>query len=343
MLRPAIRPVGGGPLMLAEETGPMNPNPNTADGGPEGPERFLYTTLGLVGRAELGMILPHEHIFVDLRTPDTPGYAEADAAAVVALMAPKIEEIKARGITALVECSTTGVGRRADIDLAVSRATEFPVVVPTGSYREPWIVPAVRAADDAGLEAFMVRELTERFDEADYRAGWIKLSAGDDGITPLEERILRAAARASARTGAVIGSHTMRGRVAMEQIDIIEAEGGSADRFIWIHTQKETDLGFHDAAVSRGAWIEYDHVSREPDEAVKALILRALEAGHARSLLLSHDVGWFDPAKPGGGVPRSYTHLCDVMLPLLRAAGVDEGTLRTLTEDNPFRAYARPG
>lgn len=324
----------------------MTPNPAGPTGRQDGPQpeagRVLYTTLGLIGRADLGMILPHEHIFVDLRTPDQPGYAEADEAEVVAVMAPKIEEIKARGITALVECSTTGVGRRADLDLAVSRATGFPVVVPTGSYREPWIVPAVRDADDAALEAWMVRELTERFDEADYRAGWIKLSAGDDGISPLEARILRAAARASVRTGAVIGSHTMRGRVAMEQLDIIEAEGGSASRFIWIHTQKETDLGFHDAAVARGAWIEYDHVSREPDAEVRALILRALEAGHAHNLLLSHDVGWFDPAKPRGGTPRSYTHLSDVMLPLLRAAGVDDGTLATLTEDNPFRAYARP-
>lgn len=305
-------------------------------------ERFLYTTTGLLRRSDLGMILPHEHIFVDFRTPDQPGYGEADPADVVAAISHRFEEIKARGITAFVECTPTGVGRRADVDLAVSLATGVPVVVPTGSYREPWVTPFVRTADDATLEAWMVRELTERFDEADFRAGWIKLSAGDDAISPLEERILRAAARAAARTGAVIGSHTMRGRVALQQMDIIEDEGYTANRFIWIHTQKETDLGFHDAAVARGAWIEYDHVSRDPDEEVKALILRALEAGHADNLLISHDVGWYDPAKPGGGNQRPYTHLSDVMMPLLRQAGVDEATLKRLTEDNPFLAYARP-
>jgi len=48
----------------------------------------LFTTLGPLRKDQLGMILPHEHIFVDLRTPDQPGYAEADAADVVALMAP---------------------------------------------------------------------------------------------------------------------------------------------------------------------------------------------------------------------------------------------------------------
>ncbi|MEJ1159100.1 phosphotriesterase family protein [Prosthecomicrobium sp. N25] len=306
-------------------------------------ERFLHTTLGPLARDQVGMMLPHEHIFVDLRTPDQPGYAEAEEAAVVALMSPKIEEIKARGITALVECSTTGVGRRADFDLAVSRATSFPVLVPTGSYREPWIVPFVQESDDAALEAWMHRELTVRLAEADFRAGWIKLSAGDDGITPLEERILRAAARAAVRTGAVIGSHTMRGRVALRQLDILAEEGCPAGRFIWIHTQKEEDLALHDEAASRGAWIEYDHVGRAPDDEVRGLILRALQAGAAGRLLISHDLGWFDPAKPGGGVPRPYTHLSDVMMPLLRASGVDDGTLKALTVDNPFDAFSRPG
>jgi phosphotriesterase-related protein len=304
--------------------------------------RALYTTLGLLSRAAARMILPHEHVFVDLRTPGTPGYAEAEEAEVVALMAPRLAELAPRGIGALVECSTTGVGRRADLDLAVSRAAGIPVVVPTGSYREPWIIDQVRAADDAALEAWMFGELTERLAEADFRAGWIKLSAGDEGLTPLETRILRAAARAAARTGAVIGSHTIRGRVALEQIRILEEEGCSASRFIWIHTQNESDLALHDEAVARGAWIEYDHVSRKPDAEVEALILRALAAGHEDKLLLSHDVGWFDPAKPGGGTPRPYTHLSDVMLPRLRAAGLAPATLQRLTSDNPFDAFSRP-
>lgn len=302
----------------------------------------LHTTLGALTRDRLGMILPHEHVFVDLRTPDQPGYAQADAADVVALMAPEIERIKALGVTALVECSTTGVGRRADLDLAVSRATGFPIVVPTGSYREPWIEDRVRAMSDQALEDWMVRELTQRFDEADFRAGWIKLSAGDDGLTPLETRILRAAARAGARTGAVIGSHTIRGRVVMDQLDIIESEGYRADRFISIHTQEEKDFALNLAVAERGAWIEYDHIGRGDDDAIIALVTRVLEAGFGGQLLLSHDTGWYDPAKPGGGTPTPYTHLNTVLLPRLGDAGVGKATLRQLTEDNPFRAFARP-
>jgi phosphotriesterase-related protein len=307
----------------------------------ETPMKLLHTTLGPKRADELGMILPHEHVFVDLRTPDQPGYAKADPTEVVRVMAPQIEAIKARGVTALVECSTGGVGLRVDIDLAVSRATGLPIVVPTGNYREPWIPDWVRDASEAELEAQMYRDLAEGVGDTGVKAAWIKISAGDDGITPLEAKILRAAARAAQRTGSVIGSHTIKGRVVMDQLDIIEAEGYRADRFISIHTQEEKDFGLNIAVAQRGAWIEYDHVGRAPDAAVSELILRALDADLGSQLLLSHDRGWYDPAIPGGGTPTPYTHLSDVMLPLLRTSNVDEAAIRQLTVTNPFAAFSR--
>lgn len=303
--------------------------------------KFLRTTLGPKSKSELGMILPHEHVFVDLRTPDQPGYADAETEDVVRLMAPEIERIKKLGVTALVECSTGGVGRRADIDLAVSIATDFPIVVPTGNYREPWIPEWVRHASEQELEAWMLRELTEQIDQIGFQAGWIKLSAGDDGMTALETKILRAAARAAAQTDAVIGSHTIRGRVVMDQLDVIEAEGYRADRFISIHTQEEKDFAYNLAVAERGAWIEYDHVGRAGDDEVAELVIRALEAGCGDRLLLSHDRGWYDPALLMGGTPKPYTHLSTVLLPELRRRGVDDGTLMRLTHDNPFEAFAR--
>ncbi|MBY5581410.1 phosphotriesterase [Rhizobium leguminosarum] len=303
--------------------------------------KYLRTTLGPKSKSELGMILPHEHVFVDLRTPDQPGYAEAEIEDVVRLMAPEIERIKKLGVTALVECSTGGVGRRADIDLAVSLATDFPIVVPTGNYREPWIPEWVRHASEKELEAWMLRELTEQIDETGFQAGWIKLSAGDDGMTALETKILRAAARAAAQTDAVIGSHTIRGRVVMDQLDVIEAEGYRADRFISIHTQEEKDFALNVAVAERGAWIEYDHVGRAGDNEVAELVIKALEAGCGDRLLLSHDRGWFDPALPMGGIPKPYTHLSTVLLPELKRRGIDDGTLVRLTHDNPFEAFAR--
>ena len=301
----------------------------------------LITTLGPMTRDQLGMILPHEHVFVDLRTPDQPGYAEADPADVVRLMAPEIERIKALGVTALVECSTGGVGRRADIDRAVSEATAFPIVVPTGNYREPWIPAWVAEASEGALRDWMLAELTDEIEQSGVRAAWIKLSAGDDGITDLEARILRAAAAAARQTNAVIGSHTIKGRVVMDQLDIIEAAGADPSRFISIHTQLEPDRDMHLAVARRGAWIEFDSIGNTEDDWNIDLIHNALDAGFVDQILLSHDRGWYDPAKPGGGEPKPYTHLSEVLIPKLIASGIDEATIVRLTHDNPFRAFAR--
>ena len=220
----------------------------------------IITTLGLKSSSELGMILPHEHIFVDLRTWDTPGYAQAEVEEVIRLMAPEIKKAQKAGVTAIVECSTVGVGRRADIDRAVSEATNLPLVIPTGIYREPWVPDWAHAASEAELADWMLGELQGEIEESGVQAGWIKLSAGDDGLTACETKILRAAATAGRETNAVIGSHTIRGRVVRDQLDIIEAMGYAAERFIWIHTQAEPDFELHLEMARRGAWLEYDAI-----------------------------------------------------------------------------------
>jgi phosphotriesterase-related protein len=303
----------------------------------------LITTLGPKNADELGMILPHEHIFVDLRTWDQPGYAQAEAPDVIALMAPEIAKARALGITAIVECSAVGVGRRADILKEVSETTHFPLVVPTGIYREPWVPDWAHDASEEELQEWMVGELTNEIEDSGVQAGWIKLSAGDDGLTACETKILRAAAAAGMATNAVIGSHTIQGQVVREQLDIIEEVGYTPERFIWIHTQAEPDFDLHLEIAQRGAWIEYDTIGREDqtDEDYLQRILRALDAGLGDHLMLSHDQGWYDPAQPGGGTPRPFTHISEQFLPKLRAAGVDEETVRQMTRTNPFRAFAR--
>jgi phosphotriesterase-related protein len=303
----------------------------------------LITTLGPKRADELGLVLPHEHVFVDLRTPDQPGYAEADATDVVSLMAPEIERARLAGVTAIVEASTVGVGRRADILKAVSEATGFPVVVPTGIYREPWVPAWAHRATEAELHDWMLRELTDGIELTGVRAGWIKLSAGDDGLTAVEAKILRAAGRAAAATNSAIGSHTVKGRVVRDQLDILEATGHTPDRFIWIHTQAEPDPALHLEIARRGAWVEYDAIGS--DDFVDAFFVqrvqRLLDAGLGGRLLLSQDRGQYDPAQPGGGTPRPYTYLSERFVPALRAAGVDDAPIRLLTRTNPFEAFAR--
>ena len=302
----------------------------------------LITTLGPKSADEMGMILPHEHIFADLRTWNQPGYAQAETADVIDLMAPEIAKARDAGLAAIVECTPVGVGRRADILKAVSEATGFPLVVPTGVYREPWIPDWVHAASEEELGEWMTGELRGEIEESGVQAGWMKLSAGDAGLTKSETKVLRAAATAGAATNAVIGSHTVRGRVVRDQLNIIEEAGYTPERFIWIHAHAEPDFDLHLEMARRGAWLEYDHIGGgEPDEICIRRVQRVLDAGLGDQLLLSHDRGWYNPALPGGGIPKAFTYISEEFLPKLQAAGVDEATVRQLTHINPFRAFAR--
>jgi phosphotriesterase-related protein len=257
-------------------------------------------------------------------------------------MKPEIDKIKSQGVMALVECSAVGVGRRADIDRAVSEATNFPIVVPTGIYREQWIPDWAREMDEAQLAEWMLGELRGEIEGSGVQAGWIKVGASDDGLTPTEIKILRAAVRAARAVNAVIGSHTIRGRVARDQLAIVEDAGYTAERFIWIHTQAEPDFELHLEAARRGAWIEYDGIGNPSDDDLYIeRIQRILEAGLGKRLLLSQDRGWYDPAMPGGGTPKPYTYLCESFIPKLRTAGIDDVIIRQLTVVNPYNAFAR--
>ncbi len=302
----------------------------------------LITTLGPRNTGELGLILPHEHIFVDLGPIEEENWRAATAEQVIPVMAPEVEKIKRQGVTALVECTPVGVGRRADIDRAVSEATGLPILVPTGIYRQPWIPGWALDASQDALAEWMLGELTGEIEGSGVQAAWIKVSAGDDDITDAEAKVLRAAAQAGKETNAIIGSHTIRGRVVRDQLDILEGAGYTAERFIWIHTQNEPDFDLHLEMARRGAWLEYDGIGGgQSDERYIERIQRVLDAGFGHKLMLSHDRGWYDPSKPGGGMPKPFTYLVETFLPKLQAAGVDEVTVRQLMETNPFNAYAR--
>jgi phosphotriesterase-related protein len=301
----------------------------------------LITTLGPLDASEVGMILPHEHVFVDLRSRDEPGFGQADPQDVIALMAPELERAREVGVTAIVECSPEGVGRNAAILSAVSEAADYPLVAPTGIYREPWVPPWAHEASEDELYEWMLGELQEEIGDSGVQAAWIKLSAGENGITETESKILRAAARAGAETGAIIGSHTARGRVVRNQLEIVDTAGYTPQRFIWIHAQNDS-FELNVEMAERGAWIEYDAIGGGRADAFWIERIRGmLDAGHGEQVMLSHDRGWYDPAKPGGGTPRPFTYISEQFLPKLEAAGVDRATLEMLTVDNPFRAFAR--
>jgi len=308
--------------------------------------RYIQTVNGRVPVDALGLMLPHEHLFTDLRGPLAPGYAHAVPAEVGRAMAPYLAAAHAAGVTALVECSTAGVGRSVAVLRHLAGLTPIHIVAPTGVYRDAFIPPALRQMSAEELSSEWVRELNEGIDGTDVGAGFIKLSVSDDGPTELEVRNLRAAARASRLTGAAVASHTPSGALAVAQMQILEAAGLNLGRFIWMHAQLTSDASLHRKAARRGAYVEFDGVGApwQVQSAMLGHVLALIDAGYAEKILLSHDAGWYDPSQPdgqpeGSGI-RGYTALVDEFIPALRARGVTDDLIHVMTVTNPARAFA---
>jgi phosphotriesterase-related protein len=306
---------------------------------------ILQTLKGPVSTDSLGLMLPHEHLFVDLRGPIAPNYGEAEPEAVAHLMKPYLDAIEAAGVTAFVDCAPVGVGRNITALKYLADRTPIHIVAPTGVYKQGFIPSEWLDLSAEALADIWIGELTEGIEGTGIKAGFIKVALIDDGPTAIEARNLRAAAIASKTTGAVIGSHTIGGKAARAELDILESAGQDLSRFIWIHAYSEPDMSIHLEAARRGAWIEFDAIGapyQDQDQLVD-YTLQLVEDGYADQILLSHDAGWYEVGSPDG-VPqpngvRGFTALMDKFIPALRARGLSETDIGQLTVINPARAF----
>jgi len=309
---------------------------------------IFRTVLGDVPVSVLGMILPHEHLFTDLRGPDTLGYAQDNPSLVIDTMKPYLVAAEIAGVTALIECSTVGVGRNIEILQRLAEQTRIHIVAPTGIYKETFTPETYLNCTVDDLVQLWIQEITQSIDPTASKAGFIKIAVSDDGPTRLEKRNIRAAARASQATGAAIASHTIGGRAVLEEVALLVEEGLPLDKFIWVHAESESDFNFHRQVADLGVYVEFDFIgqpNQDPLTQVKK-ILSLLEHNNGERLLLSHDAGWFQPGMPHGqpeGGIRGYTYIMDTFIPLLKAHGVDGETVKLLIETNPKRAFAIEG
>jgi phosphotriesterase-related protein len=306
--------------------------------------QHLHTLTGPVIASELGLVLPHEHIFVDLRGPSAPDYAQADAEDVIRLMQPYLEAAWSAGVTVFVECTPPGVGRNLEILRRVAEITPIRIITPTGVYREAFTPLAIRNSTAEALAEIWIQELTQGIEGTPVKAGFIKLAMSDNGPTEIEIRNLEAAALASKSTGAVIASHTANGGIVQVELRVLEKAGLDLGRFIWVHADAEPNPAFHLEAAKRGAYVEFDAIGARPDmNAQVDFTVALIEAGYAGRILLSHDAGWYEPGQPDGrpsGGVRGFTSLIEDFLPLLRSRGIGENIIRQITVENPFMAFA---
>lgn len=299
----------------------------------------IRTVTGDLDAKEIGVALPHEHLFFDLRGPSRPKDLEVDREAIIEVVLPSLLALKARGASTLFECSTGGIGRDPLILKGLADRGGIKVVAPTGMYKDPFMPQWVRDGNADEVTDWMRNEIRRGIEGTSVKAGFIKLAATSEGLTALEAKVLRAAARAASDTGAAIADHTENGAVLLQEVRVLKEERFDLGKFIWVHAHVEPDLAQHVRAAEMGINIEYDAIGGDkPDGFFIGLIREMAAKGHEGRVLLSQDAGGYDAGEPGGGKPRDMCYIFDRFLPAMEAEGMKRLIPEMIT-DNPRRVF----
>lgn len=314
----------------------------------------INTATGTCTPKDLGFTLIHEHLSAGF-----PGWefdnAGFDRKKEMATAVDRLKEIKNLGVNSIVDPCPMELGRDPEFAAEAAEKSGVRVVVATGLYNEALgIPPHFRSLPPDAIAEVYVRELTEGIGKTGIKAGIIKTATGGiPGMTETakkisinEEKCLRAAARAQKATGAPILCHNDElGPFGRETLDIFAEEGVDFNRVLIGHACGVGDMRYYFDILNRGAWIGFDRFGIETiasDKMRLASLIGLLAVGYDR-IMLSHDfVGcwlgrvskeWdaFMKACPNW----SYSHILKNILPQLNKAGVSEGTIRTMTVDNP--------
>jgi predicted metal-dependent phosphotriesterase family hydrolase len=298
---------------------------------------MIETLRGSVSREALGWTYVHEHLLTRppaWRAAEDPDYVLDDPDR----SREELERFQDAGGRTLVDATARDYGRDARALLGIAARSDVNVVCVTGWNRGDYGDEAPRASDDE-LVAIMLRDLQEGMDGTEARAGVAKLGTSENVILPVEERIARAVGRVQAETGCPVLTHTTRGTMALEQLDLLEMEGANLAKVALSHMDQKLDFGLLREICERGASVIFDGPSKTKyatDSARIEMLRRLVEAGHRTGLLVSGDMGRRSYLTAYGGRP-GFAYILREFVPRLRREGFDEALIETIFVHSPAR------
>jgi phosphotriesterase-related protein len=297
----------------------------------------VMTVRGPVAGDALGLTLPHEHLFLDLFriTRVRDGLLNDETLAI-----QEAARFKAAGGSTLVEVTNHGLRRNPAALRRVAEATGLHVVMGSGWYREPYYDhDYIARRTTVDLAADFVAEIEKGDPGTGIRPGIIGEIGADWGwVSPAEERVTRAAARAHRKTGLAVTLHALESPVGLQQLALLKEEGADPRRVIVGHSDTWPDPEYHDAIARQGAYVQFDTIrGLHPYEVEKALrlVMEFLRRGHLRQLLLSHDNCFKSHLVGYGG--NGYAYIPTRFVPLLEESGLGTEQIQTILVENPRR------
>lgn len=171
------------------------------------------------------------------------------------------------------------------------------------------------------------------------KAGAIKAGTSYQVITPLEKKMCTVSARAQIETGMLLFTHTQRGTMGNEQLDIFESEGVDLSRVMIGHIDRNPDPDYLISIAKRGATLEFDtpmrikyHSENFTIDCLKALI----NAGYEDQIVFAGDNGRRSYLKAYGGGP-GYAYILEKFIPRLYREGFSEEVIQKIMVFTPRR------
>ena len=303
----------------------------------------IMTVRGPIRAEELGRTLVHEHVLCDFIGAAKTGPHRWNPDEVFDAILPNLRAIKERGFDAFVDCTPAYIGRDPALLRRLAEAADLHILTNTGWYKEPFLPERAFTMTPDAIADEWTREYEQGISETGIRPGFIKIAVNPGSLIEVQQKIVRAAARTSRRTGLVIACHTGHGIAARETLALLEEEGLPFDRYIFVHAESEADRAFHAEVARAGGWVEYDAIGWRPTAFHVELVRWFRDEGLGDRLLLSQDSGWYFAGEPNGGNIRPYTYLHDDFLPAAVEAGIDGTWLESVLTENARRAFMIAG
>src|SRR5688572_22624139 len=193
-----------------------------------------------------------------------------------------------------------------------------------------------------------IREIERGIDGTDIKAGVIKVAARAGVMTPADEKVLRAATRASKTTGIPVHTHTNSAERGGEtQAEIFEAEGLSLTRVSLGHSNDTDDMDYLTGLARRGYTLGMDHAfwglapgATLPWQRRVDCIKQLVDAGFVDRLFLSNDWVFGDVEREKVN-PDGLLYTTRRTIPYLKQIGVSQRDIRAITVENPKRFFTR--
>ena len=320
----------------------------------------VMTVTGPVQADQLGFTLVHEHLYYGTEVGSgVDNWEDAHTRAIndSELIYESLMRYKNVGGMTVVDQTTGGLRGRdgnvlLDQDLEpvkhsvavrqMAERTGLNIVLGAGWYRMPFYEPYLHQIKTDELAEELIRDITEGLYGTDVKAGLL----GEIGVEhptwiwPVEERMLRAVARAHKETGVTIATHAVGGPVGLKQLEILMDEGVDPYRVIIGHVTLFPNHEYHAEIARRGGFMAFDTLKgakwslREQVELEH--IKKVLDAGLIGHVLFSHDIsGRRGHVAYGGG---GFDYIPTTFLARLREIGVSDEQFHQIMVDNPRRA-----